>query len=86
MPREAQLLRLGNLGSNGSWPCENALEGVSADRDRPGTIRRDRFEHIFAIWVPEASLARRAAILSRSEGSQRPRSGRLRPRSPPSAA
>jgi len=51
-------------GSNGSWPCENALEGVSADGDGPDAMRRDRFEHIFPIWVPEASLARRPAILS----------------------
>ena len=43
----------------GSWPCDNALEGVSADRDRRDALRRDRFEQIFPIWVLEATLVRR---------------------------
>jgi hypothetical protein len=33
----------------GSWPCDNAAEGVSASRDRADA--GDGFEHFFAISV-----------------------------------
>ena len=46
--------RADNIGS-GSWPCDNAPEGVSAGRDRRDALQGDRFEHIFPISVWEAT-------------------------------
>ena len=40
---------------NGSWPCDNATEGVWAGRDRRGALQGDCFEHIFPISVWEAT-------------------------------
>ena len=41
--------------SFGSWPCDNAAEGVSAGRDRRDGLQGDGFEHIFPISVWEAT-------------------------------
>jgi hypothetical protein len=38
-------------GTSGSWPCDNALEGVSAGRDRRDALQGDCFEPIFPISV-----------------------------------
>jgi hypothetical protein len=40
---------------SGSWPCDNALEGVSAGRDRRDALQGDYFEHIFPISVWETT-------------------------------
>jgi hypothetical protein len=40
---------------NGSWPCDNAPEGVSACRDRRDALQGDYFEHIFPISVWETT-------------------------------
>ena len=42
-------------GRNGSWPCDSALEGVSAGRDRRDALQGDCFEHIFPISVCKAT-------------------------------
>jgi hypothetical protein len=39
----------------GSWPCDNAAEGVSARRDRRDALQGNGFEHIFPISVWEAA-------------------------------
>jgi hypothetical protein len=39
----------------GSWPCDNAPEGVSACRDRRDALQGDYFEHIFPISVWETT-------------------------------
>jgi hypothetical protein len=39
----------------GSWPCDNAAEGVSAGCDRRAALQGDGFEHIFPISVWEAT-------------------------------
>jgi len=42
-------------GNCGSWPCNNATEGVWASRDRRGVLQGDCFDHIFPISVWEAT-------------------------------
>jgi hypothetical protein len=55
----------------GSWPCDNALEGVSAGRGRGVVLCRDRFEQISAVSVWKATWVIMRAILCRSEALQR---------------
>ena len=37
--------------ANGSWPRDNATEGVSSGLDRSVAAQQGRFEHIFLISV-----------------------------------
>jgi len=54
MKNSAQVVGQADFGS-GSWPCDNAAEGVSAGRDRRDALQGDGFEHIFPISVWEAT-------------------------------
>ena len=45
----------GDAVRKGSWPCDNAPEGVWAGRDRWEALQGDGFEHIFPISVWEAT-------------------------------
>ena len=46
---------VGQYDRYGSWPCDNAPEGVSAGRDRRDALQGDGLEHIFPISVWEAT-------------------------------
>ncbi len=50
-----QLAPTPGLVGFGSWPCDNAAEGVSAGRDRRDALQGNGFEHIFPISVWEAT-------------------------------
>jgi hypothetical protein len=74
------------FGRSGSWPCDNAAEGVSAGRDRGDALQGDGFEHIFSDFGLEGDLVHHRANLTGSQAVQSLQSGRLRSRSPRAAA
>jgi hypothetical protein len=57
--------KFGGLGCPvGSWPCDNASEGVSGGLEPSVWLRRDRFEQISFDLGLAATLARRLMIVT----------------------
>jgi hypothetical protein len=48
---------------SGSWPRDNATEGVWGGLDRSVAAQHGRFEHIFSDFGLEATVVRRACLL-----------------------